>query len=358
LALAFTVWVSNVAGQGVSNGDVATLAADGSAALNERRFGDAHEALSAALAMRPREPSLHLGAGVAAFMMGQDAEAQSRFERALEIDPGYQTASLWLGHLHNRAGRLDEAIAVYERALERSPGAPALEQALADRRRSAALQNGLSVVHGAHFSVLFDGPTDKALARRVVERLEAAYWRVGAALTAYPTEPVTVVLYSLEQYRDVTQLPQWTAAAYDGRIHLPMGAALQETEDLDRVLGHELVHAVVAMLGGRNVPVWLNEGLATSLESGGAEEPEQDLAVADSWPRLSDLHYSFLKFDADQAHVAYTLSTRAVRRMQELRGPGAVVALLRDLARGVPFASAFHQRMAMSYEDFQATLTR
>jgi hypothetical protein len=206
--------------------------------------------------------------------------------------------------------------------------------------------------------VLFQGPADNAVARRIVERLEAAYWRVGDALAAYPTEPVTVVLYSLEQYRDVTRLPQWTAAVYDGRIHLPVGAALQQTEDLDRVLGHELVHAVVAMLGGRNVPTWLNEGLATALESGGPDEPEHDPAAASAWPRLSDLHYSFLEFDAHQAHLAYALSTRAVRRMQELRGPGAVVALLRDLSRGVPFASAFHQRMAMRYEEFQEAIAR
>jgi hypothetical protein len=221
---------------------------------------------------------------------------------------------------------------------------------------NASGQGGLSVVHGAHFSVMFQGPADNAVARRIVDRLEAAYWRVGDALAAYPTEPVTVVLYSLEQYRDATRLPQWTAAVYDGRIHLPMGAALQQTEDLDRLLGHELVHAVVAMVGGGNVPTWLNEGLATAFESGRAEELEHDLAAASSWPRLSDLHYSFVKFDADQAHLAYALSARAVRRMQELRGPGAVVALLRDLSLGVPFDSAFHQRMAMPYEEFQEAI--
>jgi tetratricopeptide (TPR) repeat protein len=357
IILGLTLWAAaDVAGQG--RRDVARLASEGSAALDERRFGDALEAFSAALSIRPREASLHLGAGVAAFMIGRDEEAQRRFERALEIDPNYQTASAWLGDLHYRAGRLDEAIAVYELALERSPHAPALEKRLADWRRSAALQSGLSVVHGAHFSVLFQGQADNVLAHRIVERLEAAYWRVGGALAAYPTEPVTVVLYSLEQYRDLTRLPQWTAAAYDGRIHLPMGAAMQETEDLDRVLGHEFVHALVAMLGGRNVPQWLNEGLATALEHGGTEEAERVLAEADSRPRLSDLQHSFLKFDGDQARVAYAVSTRAVQRLQELRGAPAVVALLKDLARGLPFDDAFHERIAMEYEDFQAMIAR
>jgi hypothetical protein len=162
----------------------------------------------------------------------------------------------------------------------------------------------------------------------------------------------------MDQYRDLTRLPQWTAAAYDGRIHLPMGAAMQQTEDLDRVLGHEFVHALVAMLGGRNVPQWLNEGLATALERGGAEEAERVLAEADSRPRLSDLQHSFLKLDGDQARVAYAVSTRAVRRLQELRGATAVVALLQDLARGLPFDDAFHQRIAMEYEDFQTMIAR
>jgi hypothetical protein len=35
---------------------------------------------------------------------------------------------------------------------------------------------------------------------------------------------------------------------------------------LDRVVTHELVHAVIASAAPRQVPAWLNEGLATYLE--------------------------------------------------------------------------------------------
>jgi len=45
-------------------------------------------------------------------------------------------------------------------------------------------------------------------------------------------------------------------------------------------------------------------------------------------------------------------------RIIELRGPSAIVALLQDLGRGAPFASAFYQRIAMRYEDFQALVDR
>ena len=187
---------------------------------------------------------------------------------------------------------------------------------------------------------------------------KSRYWRIGQALTAYPPNPITVVLYTQEQFQDTTRLPSWTAAAYDGRIHVPMRGALAQTEELDRVLGHEFVHAVVVMLGGRNVPVWLNEGLATTLERGGAEESDRVLAATRARPRLDQLHRSFSGLSGADAQVAYALSARAVRRMMELRGPSAVVTLLQDLARGASFANAFHQHIGTRFDDFQAMIAR
>jgi tetratricopeptide (TPR) repeat protein len=338
--------------------DPTALANEGSAALEERRFGDALEAFTAAAKMLPRDASLSFGAGVAAYMLGQNDEAQTWFERALKLDPRFLATSVWLGELHYRQGRVSDAIATYEAALIRSPGEQELEQRLADWRKETQLQDRFYESRGAHFSVLFEGPADESLARRVVERLEAAYWRVGAALTAYPPQPITVVLYTSEQFRDITRLPAWTAAAYDGRIRVPIRGALEQLEELDRVLGHEFVHAVVAMLGGRNVPVWLNEGLATVLEAGGSEDAESVLARTSALPQLQQLHGSFFALSGAGAQVAYAYSTRAVRRMIELRGAYAVVALLQDLARGAQFAGAFQQRIAMRYEDFQAMVAR
>jgi hypothetical protein len=159
------------------------------------------------------------------------------------------------------------------------PAPPEIEARLGEWQKEASLQSRFYEARGAHFAVRFEGPGDELLARATVDRLEEQYWRIGQTLTAYPPNPITVVLYTQQQFRDITRLPSWTAAAYDGRIHVPMRGALEQTEELDRVLGHEFVHAVVFMLGGRNVPVWLNEGLATHLERGGAEDAERLLAA-------------------------------------------------------------------------------
>jgi len=236
--------------------------------------------------------------------------------------------------------------------------AGALELRLTDWRKEAQLQGRFYESRGAHFVVLFEGPADEALARRIVERLEQAYWRIGGVLTAYPSKPIAVVLYTTEQFRDITRLPAWTAAAYDGRIRVPIKGALADMDQLDRVLSHEFVHAVVATLGGRNVPVWFNEGLAVALE--GSDEGHDDalLGRVRTRPALQELHGSFLGLSGDGARVAYAMSAHAVRRMIALRGPYAAVGLLQDLGRGAEFAGAFQQHFAMRYDDFQAMVAR
>jgi tetratricopeptide (TPR) repeat protein len=357
VCLLLSILFSGVAAAQAARDPVA-LAKEGASALDERRFGDALEAFTTASAIVPGEPSLCFGAGMAAFMLGRNDDAQGWFEGALKLNPRYRSASEWLGELHYRAGRITEAIDVYEAAVKHALSASELETRLTEWKKEASLQSRFYEARGAHFAVRFEGPGDERLARRAIERLEEQYWRIGQTLTAYPQNPITVVLYTQQQFRDITRMPSWTAAAYDGRIHVPMRGNLEQTEELDRVLGHEFVHAVVVMLGGRNVPVWLNEGLATILERGGAEESERVLAETNARPPLQQLHRSFSGLSGADAQVAYALSAYAVRRMMELRSPSAVVTLLQDLARGVSFANAFHQHIGVRYEDFQAMIAR
>jgi tetratricopeptide (TPR) repeat protein len=338
--------------------DPIALARTGTAAIENQRFGDALEAFTKAAAMQPGDASLCFGAGVAAFMLGQNDVAQTRFECALALNPNYLPAAVWLGDLHYRAGRLHEAISIYENARQRSPGSRELQEQLAHWRKEQELQSRFHEVRTEHFTALFEVATDESLAREVAERLEAAYWRVGNTLGVYPSQPITVVLYTREQFDNITRLAAWSAAAYDGRIRVPLDGALAHRDELDRVLTHEFVHAVVARLGGRTVPAWVSEGLATVLEPAGFKDAKTTLARTDVRPGLSQLHRSFVGLSRRDAEIAYASAARAVQRLIEQRGAAAVVALLEDLARGAPFANAFHQRIAMRYEDFAALVAR
>ena len=347
--------VATVDAAQIRTADPATLGAAGWTAIDEKRFGDALEAFGRALALRKNDPVLYAGAGVAAFMLGQHAEAQTWLERALKLAPQYADVSMLLGELHYRAGRVEEAIATYEAALKYSPSDAALEEKLAKWKADARLRAASYESRGAHFRVLFQGPADELIARRAVELLEGAYWRVGGVLTRYPEHATPVVLYTQEQFRDVTRSPEWAAGSYDGTIRIPMRGALEQPEELDRILTHEFVHAIVASIGGPNVPAWLNEGLASILEPAGAAEIATSGRAGSRLP-LTRLERGFSSLSAQDARGAYAQSAAAVRKMMQLRGAYAIVSLLEDLGRGVSFDSAFQQRIAMRYEEFQTLI--
>ena len=350
VAVALLTVATAGAGQ-VRTGDPAALGAAGWTAIDESRFGDALDVFTKALASRKNDPALYAGAGVAAFMLGQHADARTWLERALHLAPRYTDVSMLLGELHYREGRVDEAIATYEAALKYSPSDAAIEARLAKWKTDARLRAASYESRGAHFRVLFQGPADESVARRAVELLEGAYWRIGGVLTRYPEQATPVVLYTQEQFRDITRSPEWAAGSYDGTIRIPMRGALEEPEELERILTHEFVHAIVASIGGPNVPAWLNEGLASVLEP--EQAAEQAPSRAGSGLPLTRLERGFSSLSAQEARGAYVRSATAVRKMMQLRGAYAIVALLEDLGRGASFDSAFQQRIAMRYDEFQ-----
>jgi tetratricopeptide (TPR) repeat protein len=338
--------------------DPRALIDSGTTALKEQRFGDALDAFAAASKLLPSDGSLCFAAGVAAFRLGRNADAEEWFTRALKLDPTLGDAGVWLSEVQYRQGRLKDALATLEDVQKRAPSTQGVEERLREWRKETQLQDRFYESRGAHFSVLFEGPADELLARRIVEHLEAAYWRIGSALTAYPPNPITVVLYTTEQFQDITRMPAWAGAAYDGRIRVPIRGALDQSERLERVLGHEYVHAVVAMLGGRNVPTWVNEGLAVVFENGGIDDADKVLQRISARPPLKALEHGFSGLSNTQVNLAYAFSARAVRRMIDLRGAPAVVMLLQDMGRGAEFSSAFQQRIFMRYEDFETMVAR
>jgi tetratricopeptide (TPR) repeat protein len=337
--------------------DASALGRAGTTAIVDGRFGDALDAFTKAAAARPDDASLAFGAGLAAFMLGRDEEAQARFERALAVNPDFKPAATWLADLHYRAGRLADAIAVLERARDRAPAAPELQEQIDTWRRQLDAQSRFHEVRTEHFATLFEKAADEPLARRVGQRLEVAYGRIGRTLHAHPSERIAVVIYSREQFGDITRLATWSVAAYDGRIRIPMEEALEEPAELDRVLCHELVHALVVRLGGRTVPAWLNEGLATVLEPVKSTDGSAPIGTNGRLP-LSKLQRGFVGFSRADAEVAYASAAHAVRRLIAIRGMSQVVALVQDLGRGTPFPAAFSHRIAMRYEDFAALVSR
>jgi tetratricopeptide (TPR) repeat protein len=334
----------------------AQLSRAGWDALNAGRVPEAAAAFDAALRTAPQQPSVLLGAGIAAHLQSREDEARRLLVDALKIQPALTEASLVLGAVLYGAGDIDGAIDVYQQALAHAPDHPRLVHQLAAWRKESSLHSGFGRKLGNHFTVLFEGPAEAQLAERAVAVLEAAYLRIGTALFTYPTDVITVVLYTREQFHDITQSPEWAGGAYDGRIRVPVQGALADPAEFQRVLTHEFTHALVHSIVGRGVPFWLDEGLAVRFEGSDPERRRAQVRAAGRLLPLPRLELSFASLSSQDATLAYAQSAVAVQKMFEQAGAPAVVSLLEAVGRGTPFPEAFERNMLISYAEFQQKL--
>jgi len=321
-------------------------------ALEEGRFTDAVPLFTHALRATPGHPTLLLGAGLVQRRLGNVEGARGALTRALQTEPALTPASLLLGMMLYEQGDVHGAIKVYESALFRAPGHAQLTAHLERWRREADAQAGFLRADGGRFTVLFEGPAEEALAQAALDILDDAYARVGDALFVYPAEPVQVVLYTAEQFRDVARSPEWAGGLYDGRIKLPVRGALQNREEFARVLTHEYVHAVVRRMAASGVPAWLNEGLAVYLERPTPPRGRPDPRVSRGTGPVAALPTSFAALPAPAVKGAYEASGAAVAAMVDRVGMAAVAALITDVGRGARFEQAFASHILMSFDEF------
>ena len=283
---------------------VAMLEQAGWDAIKANRLQAAAEAFREAIALDPKNAALRVGAGVAAALQRHDAEARGHFEQALIIDPRLSIARLQLAHVVRRQGDYQEAIRLLEIVTSDNPGDGAAREILDRWKRERDLHERMRLAVGDFFTVSFEGPQDAALASQALESLTRAYWRISDVFGAFPPKSIPVVLYTREQFRDVTRSPQWAAAAYDGIIRVPMRGAGEKGEDLDRVLAHEFAHALIRSLATRNLPTWLNEGLASVLESDDLAWATRIVEKARFVPSLQRLTPPFAKLSGGDARLA------------------------------------------------------
>ena len=321
-------------------------------ALEEGRYKDADAAFARAIGAAPDDPALLLGAGIAARRLGNTARARDVLTRALQIDPALTPASQLLGTMLYESGDIEGAIRVYDAALVRSPDQARMQERVEEWRREAALHDGFRRAQGGHFTVLFEGPAEEEAAVAAVDVLEDAYGRIGDFLQTFPAETVTVVLYTQQQFRDVTRTPGWSGGLFDGRIRLPIRGGLADRREFERVLTHEYVHALLHSVAAGGVPAWLNEGLAAALEPDGIDRARRDIARGPVVP-LSGLGSSFAALPPAAVPGAYAGSALAAQEILDRAGASRLMGLIADLGTGADFDRAFTSWIQMPFVDFE-----
>jgi tetratricopeptide (TPR) repeat protein len=312
-----------------------------------------------ALTRHPSDPQLLLGAGVIARVQGREADAIALLKRALQIDPRLAPAALMLGELLYRQGELDTAIKMYERALSDAPpyAATGIRERLDAWKQEASLPQNHEAIKDDRFTISFDGPAQHELAARATRVLTSAFWRIGNTLGAHPSTPINVALYSERQFRDITGAPEWAAGGFDGQIRMPVRGAAQNLADFDRVLVHELTHAMLKSIVPRQLPAWLNEGLAMYCEGRDGAASERRLAAARLFVPLAVLQTNFGRLNANQATIAYEESAFATRALVDRIGASGLAQLLQDLSTGQAIEPSV-ERFGFTFAAFEADLMR
>jgi tetratricopeptide (TPR) repeat protein len=259
----------------------------------------------------PRDPVLHFGAGSAAYALGRTDAALASLRRAVELDPEYADALALLGQVAYERGDSDLAIRSLQKASSLRPRDRRVADLLDRWQRESSVHNSYVEKPIQHFRILYEGGAQQSIGDRVAGVLEDQYQRIGRALNSYPSEAVTVILYTNVEFHDITRSPSWSAGGYDGRIRVAVGGALDAPYALDRVVTHEFVHAVVASAAPRRIPAWLNEGLATHLESNDHMWVTEALRKAPAIVPLENLVQGFGGLDEQSALVAYAESETA-----------------------------------------------
>lgn len=329
----------------------------GFAALQKNDADRAATAFRRALSLEPDHPVALYGAGAAAAVLGRHTDAIAFLKRSLQIEPRLVQTSILLGDIAYHQGDLSFAIKTYENALKLAPANVEIRERLVAWRSEASVHDNLRAFKDDRFTILFDGPANRVLAERATTVLRDAFWRIGQTLGSYPSNPINVVLYTDQQFHDITGAPEWAGGGFDGQIRMPVGGATQNLREFDRILTHELTHAMLHSIASRNVPAWLHEGLAMHFEGNDAALSEKRLAAARAFVPLASLQHGFTGLTSKQADLAYEMSAYAAGALLTRLGPGNLRFVLQDLDRGIELDTAV-QRFGMTMADFEAQLAK
>jgi len=210
------------------------------------------------------------------------------------------------------------------------------------------------------FQVKYEGLSASGVAFDVLSILDEAYYDVGNDLGYFPEKPIEVIIYTSKKYQTPSVIPDWATGLYDGRIHLKIGDLKKGREHLKYIVYHEYTHALLRQWIKQDIPVWLDEGLATYeglLPLKGRYIWKIPLKYKDF--SLTELDKPFYRFQKPQeAHRSYQLCKEIISYLVKRYGKYRLKDLLEELSEGKDFNSAFLKVYNLDIVRFEEDLKR
>ena len=286
----------------------------------ERRPGAAAAEAFRERARRPirRTPRLHLGGMAAPRSSAATQDAKDALERAIALDAASRRrgrCSDRFSYRHRRFRRRDPHLrGLVALAADQPPtrdGRP-LERW---RRRARACTSGCSRRSARTSRCSFEGPSEAALAARGARRPRPrlpAHRRLLLGGT-YPNEPVPVVLYTGEQFRDITRSPDPSRRRLTtASIRVPMRGRSTTRRNWNACSAHEFTHALVRSARAARRAGVAERGARDRARSGRSEVGRDAGPGAGAGAAADAAQSGFGRLTGDAAQLAYATSALTV----------------------------------------------
>ncbi|MBE9536304.1 MAG: tetratricopeptide repeat protein [Proteobacteria bacterium] len=335
----------------IKNNLATAYVAAGWNSLRAKEYETALERFGRSIDTNPSSAA-YKGRGIALLETGNRSGALADIERSILLDGDDPHTHVLMGTLLYEMNRLEDAERHFESALEINPANSRAADFLKKIKREV-VEDSFDGKESFNFFVKYNGPENAETGYLLLMLLEEAYHKAGADLGVYPEKPVTVILYTKQQFSDVTRSPAWAGGLYDGKIRLPSGGISQKTDELMRVVYHEYTHALIHQATGGNCPTWLNEGLAQLEEGADISRAKNFLQRMGGPVPLDQLEDSFIRLDRSTALRAYATSLLAVDYIIDEYSLAYIKNILELLGEGKSISEAIRSVLYLSYRDIE-----
>ena len=330
-----------------------------SAAQFELQKGNMDAAIShyrRALSFAPEHLGVLLSVSYLHLRQSEFSQAIEYLERANRIAPESPDVAKLMGWAYHGSNKIDAAVREWKRALALRAD-PDVERALAKALRDQQVESEFREGETRHFSLRYHGGAEPQLAREVLRVLESHFQAIESELSFAPPDPIGVILYTNQDFVDITRAPAWAGALNDGRIRVPVQGLTSVTPHLSATLKHELSHSFIHQKTRGRAPVWLHEGVAQYFEGKRSGESahllvqahEQKVAIP-----LQMMERAFTDMPSDVAAYAYAWSLGVVEYIVQNGGMSDVARILDRINSEPTVQEAVRTVLRMDYAELEA----
>jgi tetratricopeptide (TPR) repeat protein len=271
-----------------------------------------------------------IGRTYARLMKSEYSSALELIEKARKLSPQSADLAALSGWTHYQLNQMDAAVADFQTAQRVHPD-PIVASLLEKAKRDQDTEGDFRDSESSHFVLRYHGGASRQLASEVIRTLEDQFQVLRSELHYTPPEPIGVILYTQEAFRDVTRVPGWAGGVNDGRIRVPVQGMETVSDLLTRILKHELTHSFVFQKTAGRCPTWLQEGVAQWMEGRRTGNDAGALVAAFQEGKGKSLRYvdgPWMGMSAAQARYSYAWSLAVVEAIVADSGSDGLDRLL------------------------------